>query len=159
MSILAQFSSKNLLGNLINFSDFSNQVLLVVNTASNCIYTNQYLELEIIYRRFISSGFSVLAFPCNQFAFQEQGSHQKIAEFCYITCQVTFPVFEKVEVNGKNTHPFFDFLKKNAPGIFGTKFIKWNFTKFLLDRNANVVGRWGPKTRPEELSGEIRKLL
>lgn len=159
MNILSHFSARDLLGNVVELSNFSNQVLLVVNTASKCGYSGQYAELEFLYRRFFLFGFTILAFPCNQFGLQEPGNSQQIAEFCEIKYQITFPIFEKINVNGKNTHPFYKFLKEESPGLLGTKAIKWNFTKFLLDRNANVIGRWSPLVRPNFLIEEIKKLL
>ncbi|HEV2568454.1 glutathione peroxidase [Sphingomonas sp.] len=140
-------------------SAHAGKVLLVVNVASKCGFTPQYAGLEALYRKYKDRGFEVLGFPCNQFGNQEPGDAQEIANFCSTTYDVTFPVFAKIEVNGPKVDPFFEQLKKDAPGIMGLTSIKWNFTKFLIDRNGNVVRRYAPTTRPEDIEQDIESLL
>jgi glutathione peroxidase len=134
-------------------------VILVVNTASKCGFTPQYEGLEALYRKYRAKGFAVLGFPCNQFGAQEPGDASEIAQFCSRTFDVTFPMFAKIDVNGPNAHPLFAFLKAEEPGVLGTEAIKWNFTKFLVDRNGAVVARFAPTTTPRELESDIEKLL
>lgn len=140
-------------------ADYAGQVLLIVNTASKCGFTPQYAGLESLYRRYRDRGFSVLAFPCNQFGAQEPGDADEIANFCSLTYDVTFPVFAKIEVNGPNEAPLFAHLKRAAPGLLGSKTIKWNFTKFLIDRQGEVVRRYAPTTSPEDIAANIEALL
>ena len=135
------------------------KVLLIVNTASKCGFTPQFADLEALYRNYGDRGFAVLAFPCNQFGAQEPGNAEEIATFCSRTYDVTFPVFAKVEVNGDNAAQLFRHLKKEAPGLLGSQGIKWNFTKFLVDRAGNVVERYAPTTRPGDIAKDIEKLL
>ncbi|WP_341209256.1 glutathione peroxidase [uncultured Sphingomonas sp.] len=135
------------------------QVLLIVNTASKCGFTPQYEGLEALHRRFADRGFAVLSFPCNQFGAQEPGDAAEIASFCSLTYDVTFPVFAKIDVNGAQAAPLFERLKADAPGVLGTKAIKWNFTKFLVDREGQVVRRYAPTTKPEEITADIEALL
>ena len=135
------------------------KVLLIVNTASQCGFTPQYKELEALYRDYRDQGFEVLAFPCNQFGKQEPGNADEIASFCSLTYDVSFPVMAKVDVNGAKTDPLFAYLKQQQTGFLGTSGIKWNFTKFLVDRNGKVVSRHPPQTRPELLRSEIEGLL
>jgi glutathione peroxidase len=142
----------------ISMSRYEGKVMLVVNTASKCGFTPQYEGLQKIYDKYRDEGFEVLGFPCNQFANQEPGDEKEIAEGCLINYGVTFQMFSKIKVNGKETHPIFKFLKE-ALGGFLTKDIKWNFTKFLIDRNGNPVKRYAPKTKPEQLEKDIMKLL
>jgi glutathione peroxidase len=142
-----------------SLADHAGQVLLIVNTASKCGFTPQYAGLEALYRRFAPQGFAVLAFPCNQFGAQEPGDAAEIASFCATTYDVTFPVFAKVDVNGADADPLFDHLKSAAPGVLGSKAIKWNFTKFLIDRTGRVVRRYAPTTKPEEIEADIAALL
>ena len=146
-------------GGTTTLADWAGKVLLVVNTASKCGFTPQYEGLEALYRTYGERGFAVLAFPCNQFGAQEPGDAAEIASFCSLTYDVTFPVFAKIDVNGDATAPLFRHLKKEAPGVLGTQAIKWNFTKFLVDRAGRVVGRYAPTTRPEDLAAEIEALL
>ncbi len=146
-------------GGTTTLADWAGKVLLVVNTASKCGFTPQYEGLEALYRTYGDRGFAVLAFPCNQFGAQEPGDAAEIASFCSLTYDVTFPVFAKIDVNGDATAPLFRHLKKEAPGVLGTQAIKWNFTKFLVDRAGRVVGRYAPTTRPEDLAAEIEALL
>jgi glutathione peroxidase len=135
------------------------KVLLIVNTASKCGFTPQYAELEKLYRDFKDRGFEVLAFPCNQFAGQEPGNAEEIASFCTLTYDVSFPVFAKIDVNGGNADPLWDWLKREKTGLMGIGAIKWNFTKFLVNREGRVVSRHAPTVRPEMLRREIETLL
>ncbi len=153
------FSAPLLDGRPARLDEFKGQVLLIVNTASRCGFTPQYKGLEELYLRFKDRGFSVLGFPCNQFGKQEPGSSGEIAAFCERNYSVTFPVFGKIEVNGPQAHPLYQFLKRSRPGIFGTTRIKWNFTKFLIDRQGGVVSRFAPKKDPFALAPEIERLL
>ena len=153
------FSCKDINGEEINLSDYSGKVLLIVNTASKCGFTPQYKGLQVLYRKYFNQGFEILGFPCNQFGSQEPGTDQEIVEFCNINYDVTFPLFSKIEVNGPSAHPLFNFLTSDKPGLLGTKAIKWNFTKFLINRNGEPVKRFSSKTAPEEISSEILDLL
>jgi glutathione peroxidase len=134
-----------------SLAEFRGQVLLIVNVASRCGFTPQYAGLEALYREFKDAGFSVLGFPCNQFGSQEPGSNAEIADFCSAQYDVTFPMFAKVEVNGPAAHPLFRLLKTSRKGLLGTESIKWNFTKFLIDRAGNVVQRYAPADNPESI--------
>lgn len=140
-------------------SPYKGKVILIVNTASGCGFTPQFEGLEKIYKKYQSQGFVVLGFPCNQFAGQEPLNEKGIEKFCRVNYGVTFPMFAKIDVNGNNTHPLYTFLKKNATGILGSEAIKWNFTKFLVDKNGNVVRRYAPSTSPEAIEADIKKLL
>ncbi len=142
-----------------SLSDHAGQVLLIVNVASKCGFTPQYAGLEALYRQYGPRGFTVLGFPCNQFGAQEPGDAAEIANFCTTSYDVTFPIFAKVEVNGADADPLYDHLKAGAPGVLGSKAIKWNFTKFLVDRTGRPVRRYAPTTKPEELAAEIEALL
>jgi len=142
-----------------SLSDYAGQVLLIVNVASKCGFTPQYAGLEALYRQYGPRGFTVLGFPCNQFGAQEPGDAAEIANFCTTSYDVTFPIFAKVEVNGADADPLYDYLKTGAPGVLGSKAIKWNFTKFLVDRTGRPVRRYAPTTKPEELAAEIEALL
>jgi glutathione peroxidase len=153
------FTVKTIRGEEKSMADYKGKVLLIVNTASKCGFTPQYKELQELYDEYKDKGFEVLGFPCNQFGHQEPGSESEIESFCQLNYGVTFPMFAKVDVNGANAHPLFVYLTEKAPGILGTKAIKWNFTKFLVDKNGNVVGRFAPQTKPSELKQEIEKLL
>lgn len=146
-------------GSDVALSDYAGQVLLIVNTASKCGFTPQYEGLEVLHRRFAGRGFEVLAFPCNQFGAQEPGDAAEIASFCSLTYDVTFPVFAKVDVNGQDAAPIFQHLKKAQKGVLGTEAIKWNFTKFLVNRDGEVVERYAPSTKPEDLVRDIEGLL
>jgi glutathione peroxidase len=159
MQSLADFTIPRLDGTPQNLGDFAGKVVLVVNVASKCGLTPQYEGLEALQQRYGEKGFVVLGFPCNQFAGQEPGTSAEIATFCSTTYGVSFPVFEKIDVNGAGTHPLYAWLKKSAPGVLGSEAIKWNFTKFLLDRNGAVVERFAPTTEPAELAPAIEKLL
>ena len=145
-----------------SLADYRGKVLLIVNTASNCGFTPQYAGLEELYRAYNERGFEVLGFPCNQFGAQEPGSEAEIGAFCEKNYGVSFPIFAKIHVNGPSAHPLFQFLERNKPGIlgiFGAGGIKWNFTKFLVDRKGQVAGRYGPSTKPEKLAKAIERLL
>lgn len=139
-------------------SEYKNKVLLIVNTASKCGFTPQYKGLEELYKKYGSEKFEVLGFPCDQFMHQEPGTNSEIKNFCEINFGVTFPLFEKIDVNGENAHPLFKYLTQEKSGLLSRK-IKWNFTKFLIDSNGNVVNRFAPSTEPEKLSSEIEKLI
>jgi glutathione peroxidase len=152
------FSAVSLRGKEIGMDTFMGKVVLVVNTASKCGFTPQYEGLETLYKRYGEKGLVILGFPCNQFGNQEPGSAKDIAEGCLINYGVTFPMFSKVDVNGSNAHPLFKYLKKHLSGFLISR-IKWNFTKFLIDRNGIPVKRYSPSTKPEDLSGDIEKLL
>lgn len=140
------------------FGEYRNNVLLVVNTASKCGFTPQYKGLEALYKRYKDSGLVVLGFPCDQFGHQEPGDNAEIVQFCEKNYGVTFPLMAKISVNGKGTHPVFQFLKKRAPGAIGQS-IKWNFTKFLVDRDGRAVRRYAPNIEPEALTADIEKTL
>jgi glutathione peroxidase len=159
MSTIYDFTAKTLDGQDKSFTDFQGQVLLVVNVASKCGFTPQYEGLEALQRKYAAKGFAVLGFPCNQFGGQEPGDAAEIAKFCSLTYDVSFPLFAKIDVNGDAAHPIYRFLKGEQKGILGTEAIKWNFTKFLVDRAGQVTGRFAPQTKPSELEGEIDKLL
>lgn len=156
------FSAPLLNGSIVSLKQFEGKVLLIVNTASRCGFTPQYAGLEGLYRTFKGRGFEVLGFPCNQFGRQEPGSAQEIQSFCTTNYQVTFPMFTRIDVNGPKTHPLFRFLKEKNPGryvLFCGSRIKWNFTKFLVARNGNVVQRFGPSIAPDRLADSIDALL
>jgi len=153
------FSATSLGGKPADLAATKGKVLLIVNTASKCGFTPQYDGLEKVYAKYRDEGFEVLGFPCNQFGGQEPGESGDIAQFCTKNYGVTFPMFEKVDVNGDDAHPLFKWLKAQAPGLLGTKDIKWNFTKFLVDRNGKVVDRYAPTTRPDAIAKDIAKLL
>ncbi|WP_159564985.1 glutathione peroxidase [Budvicia diplopodorum] len=140
-------------------ADFSANAILVVNTASECGFTPQYRGLERLWQDYNGQGLVVLGFPCNQFGRQEKGSNQEIATFCETHFGVTFPLFEKIEVNGENAHPLFVYLKKRAPGLLGSEKIKWNFTKFLISNQGKTIERFSPTAKPEELSAKIKEIL
>ena len=146
-------------GQKVDLSDKVGKVLLVVNTASKCGFTPQYDGLEELYQAYGDKGFEVLAFPCNQFGNQEPGDADEIAQFCKVNFGVSFPLMAKVDVNGDNASPLFDWLKAEAPGLMGSKSIKWNFTKFLIDRDGDVVKRYGPQDAPAGIAKDIEKLL
>ena len=146
-------------GSTASLERWRGQALLIVNTASKCGFTPQYEGLEALHRRFAGRGFAVLGFPCNQFGGQEPGDAAEIANFCSLIYDVTFPVFAKIDVNGANADPLFERLKAEAPGLLGTRAVKWNFTKFLIDRTGRVVHRYAPTTKPEDIAADIEALL
>jgi glutathione peroxidase len=158
-SHLYSISAPLLDGQPLSLSHFKGRALLIANTASHCGLTPQYAALEQLYRQFHPRGFDVLAFPCDQFGHQEPGSSTDIAAFCERNYGVTFPVFQKIDVNGPHTHPLFQLLKSTRPGLFGIQRISWNFTKFLIDKNGNILSRHSPKTDPLHLSEKIESLL
>ena len=153
------FQATLLDGTTVSLDQYKGEVLLIVNTASQCGFTPQYAPLQELYNKYSDRGFRVLAFPCNQFGQQEPGSNETIGSFCESHFGVTFPVFEKVNVNGEDAHPLYAFLSEEAPGLLFTKAIKWNFTKFLVDRNGHVITRYAPTTTPQSIEPEILKLL
>jgi glutathione peroxidase len=146
-------------GTPANLQDFQGKVLLIVNVASQCGFTPQYRDLESLYGRLQSKGFVVLGFPCNQFGGQEPGTNQQIADFCSTRFSVSFPMFEKCDVNGANTHPLFQFLKSAAPGLLGTESIKWNFTKFLVDSTGSVVSRFASADGIDKIESAVLQHL
>lgn len=153
------FEVKDLDNNLISLKKYEGKTMLIVNVASKCGFTSQYAELEQIYKEYHKKGLEILAFPCNQFGEQEPGSAAEIKQFCTLKYDVSFPIFSKIEVNGDQASPLYTFLKESIPGILGTKSIKWNFTKFLIDKTGKPVGRFAPKDKPLELLNEIKKYL
>jgi len=153
------FTVKTIDGKRQSVGRFKGSVMLIVNTASECGFTPQYKGLEALHEKYGSRGLAVLGFPCNQFGAQEPGSEREIASFCERNYGVTFPLFSKIEVNGPNADPLFAYLKKEKPGLLGSEAIKWNFTKFLVDRDGTVVERYAPNTEPKDIAGAIEKLL
>ena len=156
---IADFDAALPNGERVSLSDKAGKVLLIVNTASKCGFTPQYKGLEALWRKYGERGFEVVAFPCNQFGHQEPGDADEIASFCDINFGVSFPLMAKVEVNGAQAAPLFEWLKAEAPGVLGTKGIKWNFTKFLIGRDGKVVRRYAPTDKPEALDRDIEALL
>ena len=146
-------------GSAADLSDHKGEVMLIVNVASQCGFTPQYEGLEALQRKFSGNGFSVLGFPCNQFGAQEPGNAEEIANFCKLTYDVSFPLYGKIDVNGDNAAPIYKHLKDEAPGLLGSKSIKWNFTKFLVDRSGKVVKRYPPQAKPEDLARDIGALI
>lgn len=159
MSTAHDFEARTLDGKPVSLRDFAGKVMLVVNTASKCGFTPQYEGLEALYQRYRDRGFVVLGFPCNQFGEQEPGSADEIGAFCQKNYGVSFPMFEKIDVNGDAADPLYHWMKKSAPGLLGSERIKWNFTKFLLDREGKVVERYAPVTKPEDLAKDVEALL
>ena len=159
MTTVLDFSAARANGEDTALSEFGGKVLLIVNTASKCGFTPQYEGLESLQKSYGERGFSVLAFPCNQFGGQEPGSEAEIQSFCEMNYQTTFPLFSKIEVNGTASHPLFTHLKEQSPGMLGSKRIKWNFTKFLVNQQGEVVKRYAPSTPPEAIAGDIEALL
>ncbi len=153
------FTVKNIEGEDISLSKYKGKVLLIVNVASKCGFTSQYDGLEELYNRYKNKNFMILGFPSNQFSNQEPGSNEEIKEFCRLNFGVSFDMFSKIEVNGKNEIPLYNYLKKEVSGLLGTKSIKWNFTKFLIDENGKVIERYGSMTKPREIEPEIKRLL
>ena len=159
MTTIADFTAALPNGETISLADKAGKVLLVVNTASKCGFTPQYDGLEALWRKYRDRGFEVVAFPCNQFGGQEPGSADEIAEFCKVNFGLSFPLMGKIDVNGAGAAPLYDWLKAEAPGIFGTQRIKWNFTKFLIGRDGRVVKRFAPTEKPAKLKADIEALL
>jgi glutathione peroxidase len=159
MTTAFDFAAPRLNGKDEKLSKYKGKVLLIVNTASECGFTPQYKGLQVLHDRFSAQGFEVLGFPCNQFGGQEPGEGDEIASFCEINYGVNFPLFEKVDVNGSNAHPLWNFLKEQAPGALGIEAIKWNFTKFLVGKDGKVVKRYAPQTEPSAIASDIENLL
>jgi len=159
MTTAHDFSATAIDGSERTLADYKGKVLLVVNTASDCGFTPQYQGLEEVYREYVDRGLVVLGFPCDQFGNQEPGDEAQIVEFCERNYGVSFPLFAKVEVNGDNAHPLYQWLKSEASGLLGSSQIKWNFTKFLINAEGNVVKRYGTTTEPEQIKGDIEELL
>ncbi|HEX4970888.1 MAG TPA: glutathione peroxidase [Steroidobacteraceae bacterium] len=159
MTTVSEFEARTLAGKPVALRDYQGKVLLIVNTASKCGFTPQYKGLEELYRKYKDRGLVVLGFPCNQFLAQEPGNSEEIGAFCASNFGVSFPMFEKIEVNGPAAHPLYRWLKDARRGVLGTQRIKWNFTKFLLDRKGAPVRRYAPRTEPQKLEKEIEALL
>ncbi len=159
MPLPSDIPLKTIDGKTEMLGEFDGKALLIVNVASKCGFTPQYAGLEALHRRFRNRGFEVLGFPCDQFGHQEPGDEAEIAKFCSLTYDVSFPMFAKIEVNGENAHPLYKALKKEAPGLLGTGAIKWNFTKFLVDKEHRVVRRYAPTDKPESLGLDIEAVL
>ena len=153
-----ELEAKKMNGQIIKMEQYKGNVVLVVNTESKCGLTPQFKELEELYQTYHSKGLEILGFPCNQFAKQDSGSNQEIQEFCQLNYGVTFNMFEKIEVNGAHAHPIYRYLKQEVKGLFGSE-IKWNFTKFLIDRDGNVIKRYAPTVKPSKIANDIEKLL
>ncbi|MEP9408883.1 glutathione peroxidase [Peribacillus frigoritolerans] len=154
-----EFEVNKINGETISLEEYKGKVMIIVNTASKCGFSPQYDDLQSLYVQYKEDGLVVLGFPCNQFLNQEPGDDLEIDSYCKLNHGVTFPMFAKVNVKGKEAHPLFSYLTENAPGVMGSKSIKWNFTKFLIDRNGNIVSRFAPKTKPLEMEEDIKKLL
>jgi len=154
-----QFTAINNTGEPVELANYQGKVMLIVNTASDCGFTPQYKGLQTLYQQHQAQGLEILAFPCNQFKQQESGSDEEIKQFCDLQFNIKFPLFSKIDVNGDNAHPLFTYLKQSAPGLLGSKSIKWNFTKFLVNRKGEVVNRYAPTTKPEDIEADILKLL
>lgn len=159
MSTIYDFSAKDIDGNERSLREYEGKALLVVNVASKCGFTPQYAGLEALWRAHRDAGFAVLGFPCDQFGHQEPGNESEIKEFCSLTYDVTFPMFAKIDVNGANAHPLYQWLKSEQAGVLGTEAIKWNFTKFLVDRVGHVVKRYGSVDAPEKIGKDVAALL
>ena len=159
MTTVYDFSAKTIDGKARKLADYKGKVLLVVNTASQCGFTPQYKGLEALYKKYKDKGFAVLGFPSNQFGQQEPGPESEIAEFCEMNYGVAFPMFSKVDVNGDAAHPLYKYLTSTKKGLLGSEAIKWNFTKFLIDKHGSVVERYAPTTKPEELEKDVAKAL
>ena len=155
---LYNFSVKDKNGKDISLEEYKGKVLVIVNTASKCGLTPQFKDLEELYKKYNKDGLEILGFPCNQFANQDPASNEEIQEFCQLNYGVTFKIFSKIDVNGSNAHPLYNFLKKEKKGLFGSA-IKWNFTKFVIDKNGNVIKRFPPKDSPLKMESLIKNLL
>ena len=159
MKTIYDFSVKDADLKSISLESYRDKILLIVNVASNCGLTYQYAGIESLYKKYKAIGFEVLAFPCNQFAFQEPGTNEEIKKFCGIKYGVTFKIFNKINVNGSKSDPLYEFLKNQLPGVAGTTQIKWNFTKFLINKNGEVIERFSPQAEADEIEASIKKLL
>lgn len=153
------FGAENFKNEAVDFAKYKGKTLLIVNTASACGFTPQYAGLEALYQQYKDQSFEVLAFPCNQFGKQEKGDNTEIKQFCDLNFNISFELFSKIEVNGENTHPLYQHLKSEAPGILGSKGIKWNFTKFLVNNQGEVIKRYSPTTKPADIAADIAALL
>ena len=153
------FNANSITGEKVSMSTYKDKVVLIVNVASECGFTPQYEGLEKLYKRYKKQGLVILGFPSNQFGGQEPGTEKEIQNFCKLNFGVTFPLFEKIEVNGDNTHPLYTFLKSEATGFLGSEGIKWNFTKFLINKKGKVINRYGSSTKPKKIAADIEKLL
>jgi glutathione peroxidase len=153
------FGANNYKNEAVDFSQYKGKTLLIVNTASACGFTPQYAGLEDLYKKYKDKGLEVLAFPCNQFGRQEKGDNTEIKQFCDLNFNISFDLFSKIDVNGDNTHPLFEHLKSEAPGILGSKGIKWNFTKFLVNNQGKVIKRYSPRTKPADIDSDIAAIL
>lgn len=159
MNTLYDFTANDITGTPQPLKQYQGKVLLIVNVASKCGFTPQYKGLEAVYRQYQDQGLVILGFPCDQFGHQEPGDEQEIQNFCSMNYEVSFPLFAKIEVNGAGAHPLYQHLKSSAPGVLGTEAIKWNFTKFLVDRSGKVVKRYGSMDKPEDIAKDIAALL
>jgi len=159
MASIYDFSVKDIHGKTVSLDAYKGKALLIVNTASKCGFTPQYKGLEALYKKLHGKGLEILGFPCNQFGAQEPGSEADIESFCEVNYGVTFPLFAKIDVNGDGAAPVYKYLKKAKPGLLNTEAIKWNFTKFLVDREGRVIARYAPNDEPESLAGDIEKIL
>lgn len=159
MSTIYDFEVETIKGETSTLAPYKEKVMLIVNVASKCGFTPQYEGLETLYQNYKDRGLVVLGFPCNQFKSQEPGTEQEIQNFCTVNFGVTFPLFSKIDVNGDNTHPLYAYLKSQRPGLLGSESIKWNFTKFLVDREGNVIERYASATKPKEIAKDIERLL
>ena len=159
MASIYDFEVNTISGKQVPLESYKDKVLLIVNTASKCGFTPQFTGLEALYKELHEEGLEILGFPCNQFLKQDPGSDSEISEFCSLNYGVTFPMFSKIEVNGDNTHPLYQFLKAEAKGLLGSEKIKWNFTKFLVNRNGEVIKRYSPNTEPKDIAADIKALL
>ena len=159
MSAIYDIAVRRIDGSETTLAEYAGKVMLIVNVASKCGFTPQYGGLETLWRQYGKRGLVVLGFPCNQFGAQEPGSEAEIGRFCSLTYDVSFPMFAKLDVNGSHTHPLYEHLKAAAPGVLGIEMIKWNFTKFLVDREGKVVARHAPNTDPRDIAADIEKLL
>jgi glutathione peroxidase len=159
MASVYEFTVKDIEGKPVKLDRYRGKVMLIVNTASECGFTPQYKGLEAMYQKLHDKGLEVLGFPCNQFGGQEPGGEKEIAQFCELNYGVTFPMFAKVDVNGDNAAPLYKYLKSEKPGLLGSEAIKWNFTKFLVDRDGNVVKRYAPNDTPESIAKDVEKAL
>lgn len=159
MTTVFDFTAQDIAGKDVDLSQYQGKVLLIVNTASKCGFTPQYKGLQALFEKYRERGLEVLGFPCNQFGHQEPGDEAAISEFCELNFGVDFPLFGKIDVNGDSAHPLYRHLKEEAPGLLGSKAVKWNFTKFLVNRDGQVVKRYAPTDKPESLAKDIEKLL
>ena len=159
MTALYDIEVRGIDGTMHRMEEYRGKVLLIVNVASRCGFTPQYKGLEDLWQRYKERGLVVMGFPCNQFGEQEPGDEQEIASFCSLNYEVSFPMFAKLDVNGSGVHPLYEHLKAQAPGLLGIEMVKWNFTKFLVDREGKVISRHAPNSAPETLAGDIERLL